>query len=110
MAQRTALARALVNMPDILLLDEPFTALDLHTRFRLQDELLGILRQTDTTIILVTHDIDEALYLADRILVMTRRPGSVKSVHSITTPKPRRRTAPDLMNLRTILLDELMSS
>ncbi len=108
MAQRTALARALVNMPDILLLDEPFTALDLHTKFRLQDELLNILRQTHTTTMLVTHDIDEALYLADRILVMTARPGSVKSVHSVPSAKPRPRTALDLMSLRARLLEELM--
>jgi len=108
-AQRTALARALVNMPDVLLLDEPFAALDLQTRFRLQDELLGILQETNTTTMLVTHDIDEALYLADRVLVLTKRPGSVRSVHQIEASKPRKRTAADLINLRTVLFDELIS-
>jgi sulfonate transport system ATP-binding protein len=108
MAQRAALARALVNMPEILLLDEPFGALDLHTRFRLQNELLNILKKTNTTTMLVTHDIDEALYLGDRVLVMTKRPGSVRSVHSISVPKPRERTGTELVPLREKLLQELI--
>jgi len=109
MAHRVAIARALVNMPDILLLDEPFAALDLHTRFRLQDELLNIIEKTKTTTMLVTHDIDEALYLGDRVLAMTKRPGSVKAVHAIPTPKPRKRADPDVMVLRAMLLDELIA-
>jgi len=109
MAQRTALARALVNAPDLLLLDEPFAALDLHTRFRLQDELLGILGKQRTTTILVTHDIDEALYLGDRVLVMSGRPGTLKALHSVAATKPRDRTDPYLLNLRTVLFNELVS-
>ena len=109
MAQRTALARALVNTPDVLLLDEPFAALDLHMRFRLQDALVGILKRTKTTTILVTHDIDEALYLGDRVLVMSGRPGTVKAVHTIETAKLRERTDAYLQNMRTILFNELLS-
>jgi sulfonate transport system ATP-binding protein len=109
MAQRTALARALVNLPDILLLDEPFAALDLHTRFRLQDELTRVIGQTSTTTILVTHDIDEALYLADRIIVLSGRPGSVKAIHRIANPRPRQRAAHDLLEMRAKLFDELIT-
>lgn len=83
MRQRAALARTLLPEPDILLLDEPFSALDSQTRLALSDEIAGILRAEKKTIILVTHDIGEAISMASRVVVMTRRPGRIKSQHDI---------------------------
>ncbi len=89
--QRVALARALAVRPAILLMDEPFSALDVATRENLQDELIRIRRETQKTIIFVTHDIDEAAYLADRIVALGGKPGVVRSLRSIDLPQPRRR-------------------
>ena len=77
MAQRVALARALINHPKVLLLDEPLGALDAFTRMRMQDEVLGLWENRRTTMLLVTHDIDEAIYMSDRILIMTQAPGRI---------------------------------
>ena len=87
--QRVALARALAVRPSILLMDEPFSALDVATREGLQDELLRVWRQTGKTIVFVTHDIEEAVYLADTIYVMSRRPGRVVLKRAIDLPRPR---------------------
>jgi NitT/TauT family transport system ATP-binding protein len=86
MRQRAALARTLCTDPDILLLDEPFSALDFQTRLSLSDEIVEILRQAGKTAILVTHDIGEAVSMAERVVVMSRRPGRIKAVHTITYP------------------------
>jgi len=91
--QRVALARALAVEPDILLMDEPFSALDAITRETLQDELVRIWRETGKTIIFVTHDIDEAVYLADRVVVLAGSPGRAVADHRIAASRPRRRTA-----------------
>ena len=91
--QRVALARALAVRPAILLMDEPFSALDVATRENLQDELIRIRRETHKTIIFVTHDIDEAVYLADRIVALGGKPGVVRSMRTIHIPHPRRRGA-----------------
>jgi NitT/TauT family transport system ATP-binding protein len=92
MRQRAALARTLCPEPDLLLLDEPFSALDYQTRLALSDEIAAILRAERKTIVLVTHDIGEAISMADRVVVMSRRPGRIKSQHRIDFPSfaPRR--------------------
>lgn len=89
--QRIALARALAVRPSILLMDEPFSALDVATRENLQDELIRIRAETGRTILFVTHDIDEAVYLADRVIALGGKPGVVRSVRKIEAPHPRRR-------------------
>jgi NitT/TauT family transport system ATP-binding protein len=86
MRQRAALARTLCTEPDILLLDEPFSALDFQTRLALSDEIVAILRATGKTVVLVTHDIGEAVTMANRVIVMSRRPGRIKSEHRIEYP------------------------
>ncbi|QPC42852.1 ABC transporter ATP-binding protein [Kaustia mangrovi] len=86
MRQRAALARTMCLEPDILLLDEPFSALDFQTRLSIADEIGNIIRREGKTAILVTHDIPEAIAMADRVIVLSRRPGRVKAVHSISFP------------------------
>jgi ABC-type nitrate/sulfonate/bicarbonate transport system ATPase subunit len=91
MAQRAAIARGLVNRPSILLLDEPFGALDALTRTRLQNELQRIWQKEKVTMILVTHDVEEAVYLGDRVVVMEPRPGRIRRSFSVDVPHPRDR-------------------
>lgn len=100
--QRVALARSLAVRPSILLMDEPFSALDVATRETLQDELVRIWSETGKTILFVTHDIDEAVYLADRIIALGGKPGEVRSSRVIDVPRPRRRNA---FALQEIALD-----
>ena len=97
--QRVALARALAVKPSILLMDEPFSALDVSTRENLQDELVRIQAETGKTILFVTHDIDEAVYLADRVVALGGKPGEVRSDRTIDLPKPRRRGSPTLQDI-----------
>ena len=89
MQQRVGIARALSKKPQILLMDEPFGAVDAQTREQLQEELLKIWAQTDTTVVFVTHSIDEAIYLSDRVIVMQARPGRIKEEFSVDLPRPR---------------------
>ncbi|HHY92521.1 MAG TPA: ABC transporter ATP-binding protein, partial [Firmicutes bacterium] len=107
MAQRSALARALAPAPELLLLDEPFAALDALTRSRLQGELVRLWQVSGTTLLLVTHDIEEAVFVAGEVVVLTARPGRVKEVVSIDLPYPRERTAPAFARLRRHILELL---
>jgi NitT/TauT family transport system ATP-binding protein len=104
MRQRVAVARALAIDPSVLLMDEPFGALDAQTRNMLQIEILKIWEKTQKTVLFVTHSVDEAVFLADRILVLTSRPGRVKDVISIDLPRPRDRTSPDFAKIRRYVL------
>ncbi|MDU4960461.1 MAG: ABC transporter ATP-binding protein [Sporomusaceae bacterium] len=107
MAQRASLARALVNHPKVMLLDEPLGALDAFTRMNLQDELIRIWQERKTTMILVTHDVDEAVYLADRVIVMTPRPGKIESCIDVRLSRPRDRSNPEFLETRTKILEIL---
>jgi NitT/TauT family transport system ATP-binding protein len=89
MRQRVALARAFLTNPDLLLMDEPFGALDAQTRIVLQEELLDIWREFPKTVIFVTHDIDEAILLSDRVIVMSDRPGKIQASIDVPIPRPR---------------------
>ena len=110
MRQRAAIARALANSPDVLLMDEPFGALDAHTRMLLQKELLKIWEQDKKTIVFVTHSVDEALYLADRIVVMTPHPGRVLEEINVDFPRPRSRSCDGYGAMTEILFDLLEQS
>jgi len=105
MAQRVAIARGLFNRPPLLLLDEPFSAVDAFTRIRLQELLLAIAREHDTTLLLVTHDVDEAAWLSDRVIVMGG--GRVLDEVTITEQRPRSRRSPALTEARNRILEIL---
>ncbi|GAC1341883.1 MAG: ABC transporter ATP-binding protein [Acetobacteraceae bacterium] len=99
MKQRVAIARALANQPSVLLMDEPFGALDAQTREVLQEEMLRIWQHERKTVVFVTHSIGESLFLADRVVVMATRPGAVKAVVDVDLPHPRDRSSPDFIAL-----------
>ncbi|MBP2627590.1 MAG: ssuB [Firmicutes bacterium] len=106
MAQRVAIARALVNKPDILLLDEPFGALDALTRLKMQKEMLSIWEKGKTTMIMVTHDIEEAVFLGSRVVVMSDRPGTIKKEFVVDLPRPRNRSDAAFLQLRKKIYQE----
>ena len=107
MCQRASLARALIGHPQALLLDEPLGALDAFTRMNMQDELLRIKKEQDMTMIMVTHDVDEAVYLADKIVVMTPRPAKIESIIDVKLSQPRDRNNPEFIRLRSEILQIL---
>jgi NitT/TauT family transport system ATP-binding protein len=106
MQQRVGLARALVRQPEILLMDEPFGALDAQTRTVLQDELLALWGRVKSTVLFITHDLDEAIYLSNMVVIMGRRPGRIKQVLEVNLPQPRynydARAESEFARLRTI--------
>ena len=107
MRQRVAVARALAMRPKVLLMDEPFAALDVQTRQRMQDFLLDVWRDSSASILFVTHHIDEAVALADRVAVFTARPGRIKTIVSIDLPRPRNLFSPECERLRIELTQHL---
>ncbi len=111
MRQRVAVARALAMRPKVLLMDEPFAALDVQTRAKMQDFLLDVWRTSDASVLFVTHGIDEAVALADRVVVFTSRPGRIKTVVPINLPRPRDQFSPEFSRLRqeltALLRDEV---
>ncbi|WP_138755008.1 ABC transporter ATP-binding protein [Paenibacillus sinopodophylli] len=106
MAQRVAIARALLRSPDILLLDEPFGALDAFTRSHMQEVLLDIWQSNKTTMLFVTHDLDEAVFLGERVVIMNPRPGHIRSILPIDLPYPRKRAGHAFQELRHKVLNE----
>jgi NitT/TauT family transport system ATP-binding protein/sulfonate transport system ATP-binding protein len=105
MAQRTALARTLINQPEVILLDEPLGALDSFTRMQMQDEILRVRETRGVTMVMVTHDIDEAVYMSDRIVIMTARPGRIERVLPVTLPHDRNRNDAEFVRLRSDILE-----
>ncbi|MWC30966.1 ABC transporter ATP-binding protein [Paenibacillus sp. MMS18-CY102] len=107
MSQRVAIARALLRKPKVLLLDEPFGALDAFTRSHMQEALLDIWETNKTSMVLVTHDIDEAVFLSTRVVVLDAKPGRIKDIVPIDLPYPRKRTSRAFTELRTHVLSKL---
>ena len=105
--QRVSLARALAVEPHVLLMDEPFSALDALTRENLQDELARLCRASGQTVLFVTHDIEEAVYLADRVVVLAGSPGRIVAEHMVTPPQPRDRAAPELKAIAQAIRQDL---
>ena len=100
MRQRVALARVLVNDPKILLMDEPFAALDAQTRTLMQEELLGVWSRDRRSVIFITHNIEEAILLGDRVVVMTARPGRIKDIVTVDVSRPRHVTSKQFNSIR----------
>jgi ABC-type nitrate/sulfonate/bicarbonate transport system ATPase subunit len=107
MLKRVELARALAVKPAILYMDEPFSALDALTSLRMRNELLRILAQERHTVLLITHDVEEAVHLADRVMVLSQRPTRIQATFEVKLPHPRNLTSPEVQQLRTAILREL---
>lgn len=106
MKQRASIARTLIENPEILLLDEPFSALDAFTRMSMQKELLKIWETEKKTMILVTHDIDEAIFLSDRVVVLSERPSTIQNIIEIRKSRPRDRSSYDFLEIRRQIMCE----
>lgn len=109
MQQRVSIARSLIENPKLLLLDEPFGALDALTRMNMQQETLRIWSKEKTTMILVTHDIDEAIYLGSRIIILSSRPGKIREVIRVDLPRPRKRTGKEFADLRNYIYNSFFA-
>lgn len=105
MLQRVVIARAFATKPDLLLMDEPYGQLDLNLKYKLEDELLKLWEQTKTTIIFITHNIEEAIYLSDRILVMTNKPTTIKTAIKNDLARPRKVSSQGFVDLRNEVTD-----
>lgn len=109
MQQRVSIARGLINNPDVLLLDEPFGALDAITRINMQNEILRIWEREKKTMVLVTHDIDEAIYLGDKVVVLSSRPGTLRKVFTVDIPRERDRNSPEFAAIRSQIYKEFFN-
>lgn len=107
MEQRVSIARGLVNNPELLLLDEPFGALDALTKINMQKEVMRIWQAEKKTMILVTHDIDEAIYLSDKVVVLSSRPGKVKAIIPVDIARPRDRSSTEFIRIRKAIFEKL---
>jgi len=107
MLKRAELARALVVKPEILYMDEPFSALDAMMNLRMRNETLRILAEERHTVLLITHDVEEAIHMADRVLVLSPRPASIQASFEVKLPHPRKLTSPEVQELRVAILREL---
>ena len=105
MLQRVVIARAFATQPDLLLMDEPYGQLDIQLRYRLEDELISLWQRTGTTVIFITHNIEEAVYLGERSLVLTNKPTSIKQAIDNSLPRPRNIASPDFVKLRNEVTD-----
>jgi NitT/TauT family transport system ATP-binding protein/sulfonate transport system ATP-binding protein len=105
MQQRVAIARAYVTDPDLLIMDEPFGHLDAQTRYLMQGEIMRIWQQEHKTIVFITNNIEEAVFLASRIVVLSKLPASIKGTYDIALPHPRNLTDPEFLRLREMLTD-----
>jgi NitT/TauT family transport system ATP-binding protein len=107
MKQRVAIIRSLLNHSPILLMDEPFSALDMQNRHNLQEQLIGVWKRFNNTIVFVTHDVDEAVYLADKIVIMDRNPGKINEVFDVDFSRPRKRESKEFIEIQEKILDKL---
>ena len=107
MKQRVAIIRSLLNHSPILLMDEPFSALDMQNRHKLQEQLIGVWKRFENTIVFVTHDVDEAVYLADKIVILDKNPGRIAYVVDVDIERPRRRDSPEFIKLQESIVKDL---
>ena len=105
MLQRTVIARAFATYPELLLMDEPYGQLDLDTRFKLEDELIKLWQKTGTTVVFITHNVEEAVYLGERIMVLTNKPTKVKEILPCDLPRPRDVTDEKFVEVRNKVTD-----
>ena len=107
MKQRVAIIRSLLNHSPILLMDEPFSALDMQNRHKLQEQLIGVWKRFENTIVFVTHDVDEAVFLADKIVIMDKNPGRIAYVVDVDIERPRKRDSPEFIALQESIVKDL---
>ena len=107
MKQRVAIIRYLLNHSPILLMDEPFSALDMQNRHKLQEQLIGVWKRFENTIVFVTHDVDEAVYLADKIVLLDKNPGKIAEVISVDLERPRKRDSLEFLKIQESIVDKL---
>ena len=107
MKQRVAIIRSLLNHSPILLMDEPFSALDMQNRHKLQEQLIGVWKRFENTIVFVTHDVDEAVYLADKIVLLDKNPGKIAEVIEVDLERPRKRESQEFLDIQESIVDKL---